>query len=205
MRATTNQSSGEFPVLDEGGYVARVYSIVDIGVHQTNFGAKQQVVVTWELPTELGTDGLPYCISKFYTLSLHEKASLRKAIESMKGKIPDDKLTDQKFVDGLFQKTLGTPCQLSISQYENKEGYMRNGIEAIGKLIKGTAVPEAVNEPVLLDLDNFKQEAFDKVPEWIQGKVVEGRAALKGGAGDDNDDDIPFDKDSPATDEEADW
>ena len=88
MKATVGGSGGEFPILDEASYVARIYSVVDIGIHQTNFGEKQQIIVTWELPTEVSDEGLPHAISKFYTLSLNDKANLRKDLEKMKGKIP---------------------------------------------------------------------------------------------------------------------
>lgn len=39
----------------EGTYVARLISIIDIGSHKTSFGDKRQVLLTWELPTELHT------------------------------------------------------------------------------------------------------------------------------------------------------
>ena len=73
---------------------------------------------------------------------------------------------------------LGTTCQLSISVYENKDGYKRNGIEGVAKLMKGTNIPEAFNEPVLFDLEHYDQKAYDKLPEWLQGKVDEGKTAL---------------------------
>jgi len=127
MKATIGGSGGDFPILDEASYVARIYSVVDIGIHQTNFGEKQQIIVTWELPTELSDEGLPHAISKFYTLSLNDKANLRKDLEKMKVKIPQEKLNQQDFIDSLFEKMLGTTCQLSISVYENKKGNKRNG------------------------------------------------------------------------------
>ena len=206
MKASIGGSGGDFPILDEGGYAARIYSIVDIGIHQTNFGEKQQIIVTWELPSELSDEGLPHAISMFYTLSLNDKANLRKDLEKMKGKIPPEKLSSAAFIDTLFEKMLGTTCQLSISVYENKEGYKRNGIEGVGKLMKGQVVPEAINAPVLLDLEHYDQAVFDKLPEWQQGKVSEGKTRFDQlYSTDDKDDEIPFNTNSPVTEEEADW
>ncbi len=204
MKASIGSSGGDFPILDEASYVARIYQVVDIGIHQTNFGEKQQIIVTWELPTELNDEGLPHAISKFYTLSLNDKANLRKDLEKMKGKIPQEKLSSQEFIDSLFEKMLGTTCQLSISVYENKEGYKRNGIEGVAKLMKGTAIPESVNEPVLLDLEHFDQAQYDKLPEWLQGKVDEGRTRFNEvhGHKDAKNDDIPFNTD---VDDDVEW
>lgn len=206
MRATTGGSGGEFPVLDEGGYAARIYSIVDIGMQETKFGLKQQIIITWELPSELSDEGLPHAISKFYTLSLNEKANLRKDLESMKGKIPAEKLEDPVFIDNLFTKLLGTTCQLSISQYKNKEGYNRNGIEGVGKLMKGTDVPAAVNTPVLLDLENYDQSVYDALPEWQQTMIDVGKPVFDAQMMGDtvSDDGVPM-SDNLATEDEADW
>ncbi len=207
MKATVGGSGGEFPVLDEGGYPARIYSVVDIGIHMTNFGEKQQIIVSWELPTETNEEGLPHGISKFYTLSLSEKANLRKDLEKMKGKLPKEKLNDPKFIDSLFEKMLGTTCQLSISQYENKEGYKRNGIEGVGKLMKGTEVPEAFNQPILLDLEKYDQATFEMLPEWQQKLVSEGKARFDAvySSGDNTateDDKIPFNTND---DDDTEW
>lgn len=206
MKASVGGSGGDFPVLEENGYLARLVSIVDIGIHDGNYGAKHQCVFTWELPTEIGEDGRPYVISRFYTLSLNEKANMRKDIESMKGKIPVEKLEDPAFVDSMFAKLLGTPCQLSISQYKNKEGYQRNGIEGVGKAMKGAEIPAAINDLVLFDLENFNQKVYSDLPEWLRNKVDEGKPAfdaenMSGTQAKDEGDDIPFGD----GDDDADW
>lgn len=205
MRATVGGSGGDFPILDEGGYPARVYGVVDIGLHEGKYGEKHQCVLLWELPDEKGDDGRPYGISKFYTLSLNEKANLRKDIESMKGKIPPEKLDSQEFIDGLFQKIIGTPCNLSISQYKNAEGYLRNGIETVGKLTKGTKLADMVNSPILLDLDNFDSAVYRDLPEWLKKKVDEGKARFDAqniNKSSDDTDDIPFEGND---DDDAEW
>ena len=204
MKATTGGGNSDFPMLDEGGYLARVYSIVDIGIHNTNFGEKHQVVISWELPTELGDDGRPYAQSRFYTMSLNEKANLRKDLESMKGKIPNDKLEDPTFVDSIFTKLLGTPAQLSVSQYTNKDGYLRNGIEGIGKPMKGVSIPEAVNDTVLFDLEHYDQKIYNNLPDWLKAKIDEGKPRFDAlnGLTSTSDDGIVIDGDE---DDDVEW
>ena len=205
MRASVGGTGGDFPILDENGYPARVYSIVDIGIHNTKHGDKHQVIISWELPLEIGDDGRPYALSKFETLSLHEKANLRKLIEAMKGKIPAEKLEDQDFIDNLFLKVLGTPAMLSVSQYKNKDGYLRNGIEGVGKLMKGVELPPAINEPVLFDMDHFDQSVYKKLPEWQQKLVDIGKEGYQNLYGNQEPpkDNIP-DLDSD-NDDDVDW
>ncbi len=189
---------GDYPVLEDDVYVGRIYSVVDIGMQEGTYGTKNQIIITWELPTECVED-LPQAISKFYTLSLNAKANLRKDIESMTSKIPDDKITDTAFQESLFPRLLGKTSQLSISKYKNAEGYERNKITAVTKIMKGTDVPRAVNAPVFFDLDNYDQGTFDALPEWQQKMInKEGAAATpapapaKSSHEDTDDDDIQW-------------
>ncbi len=180
MRATVNPSAGgDYPTLEIGGYPAYVVGITDIGLHDTKFGLKHQIVFTFELPLNKGSDDRPYHLVNKYTLSLNEKANLRKDLEQMKGKIPPEKLQDQDFVDTIFQKALTTPVQISVGQYTNKEGYVNNCVDQVGRAVKGMEYPPLESESWILDLDNFDQGVFDKLPEWLQKKVTEGRKLLE--------------------------
>ena len=202
MRATVNPSAGgDYPTLEIGGYPAYVVGITDIGLHDTKFGLKHQIVFTFELPLNKGSDGRPYHMVNKYTLSLNEKANLRKDLEQMKGKIPAEKLQDQEFVDTIFQKALGTAIQISVGQYTNKEGYVNNCVDQVGRAVKGMEYPPVEGDMWLLDLDNFDQAVFEKLPEWLQKKVTEGRKLLNeppvnqttpDSSGSDDDDDIPW-------------
>jgi len=203
MRATVNPSAGgDYPTLEIGGYPAYVVGITDIGLHETNFGLKHQIVFTFELPLNKGSDDRPYHLVNKYTLSLNEKANLRKDLEQMKGKIPPEKLQDQEFVDTIFQKALGTKVQISVGQYTNKEGYVNNCVDQVGRAVKGMEYPPIEGDTWLLDLDNFDQAVFDKLPEWLQKKVTEGRKLLAeppvtastpaSSSDNDDDDDIPW-------------
>jgi len=77
-------------------------------------------------------------------------------------------------------------------------------MEGVAKLKKGTAIPESVNEPVLLDLEHFDQKVYDKLPEWLQGKVDEGKARFDQvhGVKDAKNDEVPFNTDE---DDDVEW
>jgi len=63
-------SGGDFEQVPEGVFVARCYSLVDIGTQQTTYKGEakfvQQVVITWELLDDEAKmkDGRPFTISK---------------------------------------------------------------------------------------------------------------------------------------------
>jgi len=52
MKISTG-GGGDFPVLEEDAYLARIYSFVHIGIQDTPYGLKDQAIVTWEIPSEI--------------------------------------------------------------------------------------------------------------------------------------------------------
>jgi len=81
----------ERELIEAGNYVARCYRMVEIGTCDEEFlGVKKQmhkVRIGWELPTELKIFNpekgeQPCVIDKEYTLSLADKANLKKDLQS---------------------------------------------------------------------------------------------------------------------------
>lgn len=193
MKASIGGGS-DFPVLESDSYLARIYMVFDIGIQEGKFGDKHQVIIGWELPTELGEDGRPYVISKFYTLSLNPKSNLCKDIEAMSQTIPEDKKGSFD-----FQKLIGMKSQLTVEKYQNAEGYDRNRITTVSKPMKGAKVPAAINAPVFFDLESPDWDLFEQQPEWLKDKC--NRNSITPAAPDspapaievdDDDDDIPW-------------
>ena len=88
-----NSGSVEFEQPPAGTHIARCVRLIDIGSQVNPFregSMRRQVVVAWELPEELMTEGEnkghPFMCSKFYTMSLHEKASLRQDLVNWRGR-----------------------------------------------------------------------------------------------------------------------
>ena len=87
-----DSGGGDFKKVPPGVYIGRCYSLIDIGTQFTDgvYGPKSahKIRIAWELfgedeagqPLTALVDGkeMPLTISKSYTVSLHEKASLRK-------------------------------------------------------------------------------------------------------------------------------
>ena len=185
--------SGEFQLPPEGNHVGRLYSIIDIGVQPGGkFEDKQKIIVTFELCDELMKDGRPFAISRFYTLSLHEKSSLCLAIESMAGK----KIPEEAKETFNFQKLLGMPCLIGIVHETGTDTKQRAAIKTLSAIPKGMTCPPVKNELVFFDLDAPDWKLFETFPDWIKSKVQRPTQAAVNqalqGTGSFMDDDIPF-------------
>ena len=91
----TKPEGNDFAKVEPGTYMARCYSMVELGHIDTEFNGEKKkahkVMLTWELPEEMAVFNEdkgpePYSVSKTYTLSMHEKSTLRKDLESWRGK-----------------------------------------------------------------------------------------------------------------------
>ena len=88
----SNAPKKEFKIAPVGSHLARLYRIIDLGTQTTEYMGQtkmlRKVKFFWELHgDDLKTDdGKPLIQTRNYTLSLGDKASLRKDLESWRGK-----------------------------------------------------------------------------------------------------------------------
>lgn len=201
-----DSGGGQFEPAPAGTHVARCIRLLDLGTQKSEFGAKRQVLVTWELPQELISsgelEGQPFTVSAYYTMSLNEKANLRHALEAWRGRA----FTVEELKGFDLKAILGAPCLLSIVHNDNG----RAKVSAVMALAKGTKAPKQINESVYLSLDphEFDRATFDGLndywkekiqlsPEWAALKQAKAAGATVGGddPGPDggwDDDQIPF-------------
>ena len=188
--ASDSGNGGNFKRVPSGVHIGRCYSLVDLGTQTTNgqYGEKQQhkIRVGWELfgedeegnPLVVDVDGkqMPMTISKSYTVSLHEKAGLRKDLAAWRGK--DFTEEEAKAFD--VSKLVGAYCMVNVTTSENNGKTYSNvgGLTPLPAALKN-AKPAPVHAPVLFNLDEPDmavfatfheklQEAIKKSPEWAQ-------------------------------------
>ena len=86
--ATTQQNSA-YKEVSPGMHSARCVRVIDLGTQKQEFNGeisyKRQVLIIWEVPEEMHNE-MPLTISKFYTLSLHEKSNLGADLTSWRGR-----------------------------------------------------------------------------------------------------------------------
>ena len=115
----------EYPLVGQGLKHAICYGIIDLGTQMGEWAGKpketHQVLIQWELPKERidiefdgETENKPRAISRKYTLSLGDKANLRRDLESWRGKA-----FTKAELDGFdITKLFGVNCILQIVQPE---------------------------------------------------------------------------------------
>jgi len=173
MKAS-DSGSGTFEQAPEGTHMARCYKLIDLGTQLREFQGEakksRQIIIGWELPGELMTtgeyEGQPFTASKFYTLSLHEKATLRAHLKNWRGK----DFTAEELAGFDVKNLLGKACMVSI--VTNDKG--RAQVGGVMALPKGMTVPDAVNPPVYfsLDPDEFDQAVFDSFSDKMQALIT---------------------------------
>ena len=134
----------------DGLHTACCVDIVDLGIVAGAYGAKHKVRIVWQLDAVDDEHGRRFDVARVYTLSLHERAALRKDLESWRGK----KFTEAE-LDGFdLQKLLGVNCQVQVVQQVSEDGSVYANV--------ATVVPPAKGRPKLAPLDYVR--AADRVP-----------------------------------------
>jgi len=179
---------------------------VDIGPQETNWGEKDKIKLRFDVPAERITwtdkegnefEG-PMVIWGTYTASLNEKATLRQHLEAWRGV----SFTEQELMGFHLKNILGKPCMISVIHKESG-GKTYANISSIGKMPKGMEPPKPEGELICFDFDQHTQADLDKLPEWLQKRIADGKALLDKQKGrvtetkptdEDgfNNDDIPF-------------
>lgn len=178
MAITATNNSQPRELIAAGNYPARCYQMIEIGtVKETIMGAEKilhKVRIGWELPNELKVFNedkgeQPRVISKEYTLSLHEKSSLRGVLKSWRGR--DFTEDEAKAFD--ITKLLGVPCMINIIHKNGKADPTKvyEEISGITGIPKGLTVPDQINKTICIEYDNFNQQAFNDLPDFIKDKM----------------------------------
>lgn len=169
----------EFKLVPAGTHLARCYQFIHIGhIPNTYPGSTSAIInkirLTWELPEELtvfkeGEDAKPFSVSQDFTLSMNEKATLRKMVQSWMGKT----LTDDEAAVFDAESLVGEPCLLTIIHKEGKDGKKYANVQNITKLPAKMVCPESVNALKIINWQDMTKEVFGSLPEFIQKKMQE--------------------------------
>jgi hypothetical protein len=207
MATYASDSGGkDFDPVPEGSHLAVCDMFVDLGLQDSNYNGQHKtqhkIYLRWQIPSlrmkwtkdEVEHEG-PMAIGSKFTLSLHEKASLRKILQSWRGKAftPDEL---KKFD---VTTILGKPCLITVTHEPKDGGGVYANVGAVAKLPPGVPAPELEGEPLIYDADN--RGTFEKLRPWLQDairaqKTEDDPPEQRGGdmapAYADLDDDVPF-------------
>lgn len=161
---------GDFQPPPSGTHLAICYRVIDLGTQTVEWQGdkkhQRKVLISWELPSEPMEDGRPFTISRRYTFSSSEKATLRQHLEGWRGK----RFLESDFGPGGFdiQNILGKACLLSIV-HNSKDGKTYANIQSVSAVPKGMEIPKPSNPPLYFTLERTR---FDrKVMEGLSQKL----------------------------------
>jgi hypothetical protein len=170
----TAKGGNSLPPLADGLYQGICYGVIDLGTHfNEKFGkSRHEIAILWELPQvriEVEKDGrvenLPRAISKRYTLSLNDKAILRRDLESWRGK----KFTKDELKGFDVSKLVGVPCQLQIIQ--NEQGY--SNVSAIVQAAPNQKGAKPENAAQFFSFEDWHGEPIpENIPKWAREIIV---------------------------------
>jgi len=199
---------GDFTPPPAGTFPAVCYRVIDLGTQKSEFQGEtkiqRKILLSWEIADEEERmpDGRPFSLSSRYTWSMHEKATLRRDLESWRGKA---------FVEADFgpegfniRKLVGAPCMLNVV-HKLKDGKTFGNVGSIAKMPRGMVAAPLVNTEAYLwiDHDGFDRHVFDNLSDKLKSTIIvspEYVAMTSNGSSRDDraserhdlDDDIPF-------------
>jgi len=207
---------GEFTPVPQGMHLARCYRVIDLGTQDSTYlGTVKKlpkVMLQFEVHGEddggkpiVTSKGEPMSISKNFTLSLKENATLRKDLQTWRGK----EFTEIEKQGFEINNVLGAWAMISVIKAMGNNGKEYTNIAAIMSVppaIKKAGMPTGYNELKLFEIDkpdmalfnsfsNGVREKIQRSPEWQKrgGKTIAPVPVKAAASGfDDMDDDIPF-------------
>jgi hypothetical protein len=133
------KAGGSFTPAPAGTHCAVCCDVVDHGMLEVTYQGKTQrkhkISIAWQIAEDMD-DGKPFLVRRRYTLSLHEKSSLRKDLESWRGRAFTDKELEAFDVENL----LSVGCLLNII-HESRNGSTFANVASIMKLPKSMTAP----------------------------------------------------------------
>lgn len=117
----------KLPLPESGTVQAVCCGVWDLGLQKTSYNGEEKIqhkiIVAWEIAEKINAPeseyhGKPYMLNKKYTLSLGEQATLRKDLESWRGK----PFTSEEITSGFdVEKLYGVNCYIGITHEPDRK------------------------------------------------------------------------------------
>lgn len=169
----------DFVIVAPGSYVARCYSVVNIGKQTAGpYEPKNRHWIAFEIPSERiaykDKDGFdqegPAVIGARYTSSLSPKATLRQHLETWRGQA----FSDEQLKNFDLFNLVGVPAMISVVHSNN--GKYAN-ITSVIRLPQGMVCPDAELPTIAYDpTDPGAEVAFEKLSSRLRETVLKGHA-----------------------------
>jgi len=132
MTLLARRPTTSFAQAPEGLFAAVCCDVQDLGLIAGAYGAKDKVRLVWQLDVTMDT-GRRYEVARVYTLSLHERAALRKDLESWRGKA----FTEKELEGFDLERLLGVQAQIQVVQRLGDDGTIYANVATVISPAKG--------------------------------------------------------------------
>lgn len=153
MPVIAKKSGTDFTPCPAGVHQAVCVDVVDMGLIESVFNGKpkkqHKVRIVWQVEELRDEDHTPFLVQKRYTLSLDDRANLRKDLESWRGRA----FTDQELEGFDLEVLIGVNCLLAV-QHTNRNGTVYADVTAVMPLKKGMAKLSPVGYTRVKDREN---------------------------------------------------
>ena len=203
-------SANTFFNVPSGMHLARCYRVVDLGTQKSEYLGQikhlPKVMLQFEVFGEsddgvplITPKGEPLSVTKNFTLSLSEKATLRKDLQTWRGR----EFTADELRGFELKNVLGAWAMLSIVKAVGNNGKEYSNIQAILSVppqIKKAGLPEGHNPTVIFSIDEPDMAVFETFRDGLKEKIMgspewqdkHGKDSKPSSGFDDMDSDIPF-------------
>ncbi len=158
-------------IAPEGTHHAICVGLVEVGTVDSEWQGEtknlHKIRLTFELPDELhdfNGEEKPLVVSQEYTLSMGEKANLRKLVEGIIGVAFHDEEAESFNIEEL----LGKNCLLAIKHKESKTGNKYVIISSASPLMKSMKDKKPFNPIKVLTYEKWDAEYYSSLPDFLK-------------------------------------
>lgn len=164
-----DRAKPKIPPVEPGVYIAICVGILDLGEQFSEKfkNYRNEVQFIWELcgeTVEVDGEQKPRQLSRTFSVAASKKSNLRGFISGWNGV----QYGDDQFADLDLFTQVGKACQLNVVL--NDTGEYANVDSAI-PLPKGMPAPVTDTAPILWNMDEWDDKAFEALPDWVQEKI----------------------------------
>lgn len=182
MTLIAKASESNFIPVPAGMHLARCYRVIDLGTQKSEYMGNvknlRKVMLQFEVhgDDDLGNPivtgkGEPMTISKNYTLSLAEMATLRKDLQMWRGR----EFTKKELEGFELVNVLDKWAMISVVLTENNGKTYTNigAVMPVPATIKQAGLPKAFNKVGMFVIDSPDMEMFNSFSEGLQNKIAQ--------------------------------
>ena len=164
-----DRAKPKLPPVEPGVYLAVCVGVIDLGEQYSEKfkNYRNEVQFVWELAGEtVEVDGeqKPRQLSRTFSVAASKQSNLRGFLGGWNGV----QYSDEQFQDLDLFGQAGRPCQLNVVL--NDTGEYAN-VDSVIPLPKGMPAPQAVSPTILWNMDEWSDEKFSALPDWVQEKI----------------------------------